>query len=149
MFDILKETVSKFFNKPVEINGTHSKSSDNKLNKGLEKERKIEISSPTSFRTKYTSSNFSDGSKTDIGLTETSHLNNNEKAKAYGIPSTAVKEIEYNPSTRDCKVTFTSNPKKYNYKMSKEEFEEFYNAPSKGRHVNNVMKYNNRDPAYN
>lgn len=140
---------SKFTNKPVEINGRRNNELYDKLDKALDNERKVEIYKPTSFRTKYSSRTDSSDKGVDIGLNAKEHHKEGEKASSYEVASTAVQKMEYNPDTNDCKVTFTSNPKKYNYKMTKDEFEEFYRAPSKGRHVNNVMKQNNRDPAYN
>lgn len=139
---------NKFSNKPVEINGRRNNEQYGKLDKALENERKVEIYKPTSFRTKYSSRDNPNEKGVDIGLNAAEHHKKGEKSSSYEIASTAVQRMEFNPETNDCKVTFTSNPKKYNYKMSSDEFEQFYRAPSKGKYVNEVMKTNNHDPNY-
>lgn len=63
-------------------------------------------------------------------------------------PSTCVKEIDYDPKTHICRILFQGGSKYYEYRMTKNEFESFMKATSKGRYVNNVMRLNNRIAGY-
>lgn len=114
--------------------GNETKIAD-KMSKG----KTFQISNPTSYRTFHKGD---DGSylnaKVDIGIT-----NPNSVQDVQGISSTAVSKVKYNPKAEIATVRFNGGKKDYDYRVNPKEMTEFINAPSKGRHINRVWKYNN------
>lgn len=65
------------------------------------------------------------------------------------IPSTAIKDVRYNPKTRVCYVKYTSGNKWYRFiNMSPQQFKAFMDSSSKGRYVQFVMRKKNYDPSF-
>lgn len=65
------------------------------------------------------------------------------------IKSTAIDDVKYNEKTKTCWVKYVGGKKWYKFvNMSRQQFESFMNASSKGRYVQNVMRTKNHDPAY-
>ena len=98
------------------------------ISKRLDNNKSINITNPTSYRTYH---NVGEGTlnedDVDVGLTS---------GKGAEIASTAIKNIEFDPTTENAKITFTSSDKQYDYPMTPEEFKSFITADSKGRWVN-------------
>lgn len=71
----------------------------------------------------------------------------NEKAsypdsEVVNLPSTAIADISYNPEKEVASVKFVDGEKTYDYSVTPEEFNDFLNAPSKGRHVAKLWNHN-------
>lgn len=59
------------------------------------------------------------------------------------VNSTAIKSVEFDPKTENAKVVYQGGPKKYDFPMTKEEFKNMQNSPSKGRwFYYNARRYN-------
>lgn len=146
--DKLKDAFYNFLSnkKPINLLGTNSKDDDKKVNKAIKKGRPINIDKPSSTRTAYTNKDklYSQKMDTEIGDNVKNRRKQGHKATKYQVASSAIKSISYD-GKENCKVTFNNGSKEYNYKMTPEEFKAFYDAQSKGRHVNEVMKYKNHD----
>lgn len=57
------------------------------------------------------------------------------------VDSTAVKEIKYDPKTKELLITYTSGDVEYSFPdVPKEVVEEFMRAPSKGKYLANVIQ---------
>lgn len=119
------------------FNGTQN--NEYKISQKLNSNKSFNISNPTSYRTYHKDENgsYANGSM-DIGIT-----NANSTTDVHGITSTCVKNVKYNPKKEVATVTFQGGKKDYDYRVSPSEMKDFVNAPSKGRHINKVWKYNN------
>lgn len=115
-----------------------------KIDKKLDKEKPLLVSYLNSKR--YYGKG-SDGHYTDDDATVAS-LDEYDGDTMAEIPSTAVKNVKYDPKTKTCSVLFVGGDKWYDYQMSPQQFKSFMAASSKGRYVNNVMKHKNRMPGY-
>ena len=109
-----------------EFSGTSG--NEAQIEKAMEKGKSINISNPTSYRTyQNVGRNTLNKDDIDIGLTS---------GKGAELASTAIKSIEFDPTSENAKITFTSSDKQYDYPMTPEEFRSFLTADSKGRWVN-------------
>ena len=109
-----------------EFSGTSG--NEAQIEKAMEKGKSINISNPTSYRTyQNVGRNTLNKDDIDIGLTS---------GKGAELASTAIKSIEFDPTSEHAKITFTSSDKQYDYPMTPEEFRSFLTADSKGRWVN-------------
>lgn len=109
----------------------------------VDKGKKVTVNNPTSFRSYFTGNDghFISGDYT-IGK-------DSNADKTVGLASTAIKQVEYNPDTKQCFVTYQGGgDKKYEFEMTPEEFKKFMNSDSKGRYCAKIMKIYNRAPGY-
>lgn len=109
---------------------------NDKIFEFIEAGKPVTITHPTSMRSYSRGRNglYSSGSFSISGQ--------GTKAK---LASTAIAEIQYDPSTEICKVKYQpGNGNFYDFRMTVDEFKRFMNAPSKGRYVQTVMKIHNR-----
>ena len=58
------------------------------------------------------------------------------------MPSTAIKDVMYDPNSTTASVMFVDGDKYYDYKVSPTEMKDFLNAPSKGHHVSTLWNHN-------
>ena len=107
---------------------TGTSGNEAKIEKAMDNGKSINISNPTSFRTyQNVGRNTLNKDDIDVGLTS---------GKGAELASTAIKNIEFDPTTENAKITFTSSDKQYDYPMTPEEFRSFITADSKGRWIN-------------
>lgn len=109
-----------------------------KIKKNVEKKNTVLVYNPLSQRTFFKNpetDSYIDG-KIEIGDEKTS-----DKEKVVSVISTAIQSIKYDPKKQRAYVIFKNgNGTEYTYKVSPEEFDDFLNAASKGRHVAKVWK---------
>ena len=109
-----------------------------KIKKNVEKNKTVLVYNPLSQRTFFKNpetDSYIDG-KIEIGDEKTS-----DKEKVVSVVSTAIQSIKYDPKKQRAYVIFKNgNGTEYTYKVSPEEFDDFLNAASKGRHVAKVWK---------
>lgn len=107
------------------FNGTEDTAA---IQKRMDSGKAFDISNPTSYRTYQNVGEGSlDPNDIETGLTS---------GTAGAISSTAIKNIQFDPSTENAKVTFTSSDKQYDYPMTVDEFKSFMNSDSKGKWIN-------------
>lgn len=107
------------------FNGTEDTAA---IQKRMDSGKSFDISNPTSYRTYQNVGEGSlDPNDIETGLTS---------GTAGAISSTAIKNIQFDPSTENAKVTFTSSDKQYDYPMTVDEFKSFMNSDSKGKWIN-------------
>lgn len=104
-----------------------------KIKKNVEKKNTVLVYNPLSQRTFFKNpetDSYIDG-KIEVGDEKTS-----DKEKVVSVQSTAIQSIKYDPKKQRAYVVFKNgNGTEYTYKVSPEEFDDFLNAASKGRHV--------------
>lgn len=104
-----------------------------KIKKNVEKKNTVLVYNPLSQRTFFKNpetDSYIDG-KIEVGDEKTS-----DKEKVVEVVSTAIQSIKYDPKKQRAYVVFKNgNGTEYTYKVSPEEFDDFLNAASKGRHV--------------
>lgn len=104
-----------------------------KIKKNVEKNKTVLVYNPLSQRTFFKNpetDSYIDG-KIEVGDEKTS-----DKEKVVSVVSTAIQSIKYDPKKQRAYVVFKNgNGTEYTYKVSPEEFDDFLNAASKGRHV--------------
>lgn len=109
-----------------------------KIKKNVEKKNTVLVYNPLSQRTFFKNpetDSYIDG-KIEIGDEKTS-----DKEKVVSVVSTAIQSIKYDPKKQRAYVIFKNgNGTEYTYKVSPEEFDDFLNAASKGRHIAKVWK---------
>ena len=109
-----------------------------KIKKNVEKNKTVLVYNPLSQRTFFKNpetDSYIDG-KIEVGDEKTS-----DKEKVVSVVSTAIQSIKYDPKKQRAYVVFKNgNGTEYTYKVSPEEFDDFLNAASKGRHVAKVWK---------
>ena len=109
-----------------------------KIKKNVEKKNTVLVYNPLSQRTFFKNpetDSYIDG-KIEVGDEKTS-----DKEKVVSVVSTAIQSIKYDPKKQRAYVVFKNgNGTEYTYKVSPEEFDDFLNAASKGRHVAKVWK---------
>jgi hypothetical protein len=123
---------------------TISSGDKKKISRDLRKDKNVTISNLTSKRWLSRGSNghYSDD---DSKMT----LNEYEGEQEVEIPSTAIADVKYDPSTRVCHVKYRGGNKWYRFiNMSPQQFKAFMNASSKGRYVQFVMRKKNYDPSF-
>lgn len=111
-----------------------------KIKKNVEKNKTVLVYNPLSQRTFFKNpetDSYIDG-KIEIGDEKTS-----DKEKVVSVQSTAIQSIKYDPKKQRAYVVFKNgNGTEYTYKVSPEEFDDFLNAASKGRHVAKEWNHN-------
>ena len=111
-----------------------------KIKKNVEKKNTVLVYNPLSQRTFFKNpetDSYIDG-KIEIGDEKTS-----DKEKVVSVISTAIQSIKYDPKKQRAYVIFKNgNGTEYTYKVSPEEFDDFLNAASKGRHVAKEWNHN-------
>lgn len=104
-----------------------------KIKKNVEKKNTVLVYNPLSQRTFFKNpetDSYIDG-KIEVGDEKTS-----DKEKVVSVQSTAIQSIKYDPKKQRAYVVFKNgNGTEYTYKVSPEEFDDFLNAASKGRHI--------------
>lgn len=111
-----------------------------KIKKNVEKNKTVLVYNPLSQRTFFKNpetDSYIDG-KIEVGDEKTS-----DKEKVVSVQSTAIQSIKYDPKKQRAYVVFKNgNGTEYTYKVAPEEFDDFLNAASKGRHVARVWNHN-------
>ena len=111
-----------------------------KIKKNVEKNKTVLVYNPLSQRTFFKNpetDSYIDG-KIEVGDEKTS-----DKEKVVSVVSTAIQSIKYDPKKQRAYVIFKNgNGTEYTYKVSPEEFDDFLNAASKGRHVAKEWNHN-------
>lgn len=111
-----------------------------KIKKNVEKNKTVLVYNPLSQRTFFKNpetDSYIDG-KIEVGDEKTS-----DKEKVVSVQSTAIQSIKYDPKKQRAYVIFKNgNGTEYTYKVSPEEFDDFLNAASKGRHVARLWNRN-------
>src|SRR5574344_1482429 len=111
-----------------------------KIKKNVEKKNTVLVYNPLSQRTFFKNpetDSYIDG-KIEVGDEKTS-----DKEKVVSVQSTAIQSIKYDPKKQRAYVVFKNgNGTEYTYKVSPEEFDDFLNAASKGRHVAKEWNHN-------
>lgn len=111
-----------------------------KIKKNIEKKNTVLVYNPLSQRTFFKNpetDSYIDG-KIEVGDEKTS-----DKEKVVSVQSTAIQSIKYDPKKQRAYVVFKNgNGTEYTYKVSPEEFDDFLNAASKGRHVAKEWNHN-------
>ena len=111
-----------------------------KIKKNVEKKNTVLVYNPLSQRTFFKNpetDSYIDG-KIEVGDEKTS-----DKEKVVSVISTAIQSIKYDPKKQRAYVIFKNgNGTEYTYKVSPEEFDDFLNAASKGRHVAKEWNHN-------
>ena len=111
-----------------------------KIKKNVEKKNTVLVYNPLSQRTFFKNpetDSYIDG-KIEVGDEKTS-----DKEKVVSVISTAIQSIKYDPKKQRAYVIFKNgNGTEYTYKVSPEEFDDFLNAASKGRHVAREWNHN-------
>ena len=111
-----------------------------KIKKNVEKNKTVLVYNPLSQRTFFKNpetDSYIDG-KIEVGDEKTS-----DKEKVVSVQSTAIQSIKYDPKKQRAYVVFKNgNGTEYTYKVSPEEFDDFLNAASKGRHVAKLWNKN-------
>ena len=109
-----------------------------KIKKNVEKNKTVLVYNPLSQRTFFKNpetDSYIDG-KIEVGDEKTS-----DKEKVVSVVSTAIQSIKYDPKKQRAYVVFKNgNGTEYTYKVSPEEFDDFLNAASKGRHIAKVWR---------
>lgn len=111
-----------------------------KIKKNVEKNKTVLVYNPLSQRTFFKNpetDSYIDG-KIEVGDEKTS-----DKEKVVSVQSTAIQSIKYDPKKQRAYVIFKNgNGTEYTYKVSPEEFDDFLNAASKGRHIAKIWNKN-------
>lgn len=117
-----------------------------KIKKNVEKKNTVLVYNPLSQRTFFKNpetDSYIDG-KIEVGDEKTS-----DKEKVVEVVSTAIQSIKYDPKKQRAYVVFKNgNGTEYTYKVSPEEFDDFLNAASKGRHVARLWNRNKHFSIY-
>lgn len=117
-----------------------------KIKKNVEKKNTVLVYNPLSQRTFFKNpetDSYIDG-KIEVGDEKTS-----DKEKVVEVVSTAIQSIKYDPKKQRAYVVFKNgNGTEYTYKVSPEEFDDFLNAASKGRHVAKEWNHNKHFSIY-
>lgn len=117
-----------------------------KIKKNVEKNNTVLVYNPLSQRTFFKNpetDSYIDG-KIEVGDEKTS-----DKEKVVSVQSTAIQSIKYDPKKQRAYVVFKNgNGTEYTYKVSPEEFDDFLNAASKGRHVAKEWNHNHHFSIY-
>lgn len=117
-----------------------------KIKKNVEKNKTVLVYNPLSQRTFFKNpetDSYIDG-KIEVGDEKTS-----DKEKVLSVVSTAIQSIKYDPKKQRAYVVFKNgNGTEYTYKVSPEEFDDFLNAASKGRHVAKEWNHNKHFSIY-
>lgn len=117
-----------------------------KIKKNVEKNKTVLVYNPLSQRTFFKNpetDSYIDG-KIEVGDEKTS-----DKEKVVSVVSTAIQSIKYDPKKQRAYVVFKNgNGTEYTYKVSPEEFDDFLNAASKGRHVAKEWNHNKHFSIY-
>ena len=143
IWDRIKEKINETFNpentqdKPKVFQTTDKL---DKIKKNVEKNKTVLVYNPLSQRTFFKNpetDSYIDG-KIEVGDEKTS-----DKEKVVSVVSTAIQSIKYDPKKQRAYVIFKNgNGTEYTYRVSPEEFDDFLNAASKGRHVARVWNRN-------
>ena len=143
IWDRIKEKVNETFkqdntqDKPKVFQTTDKL---DKIKKNVEKNKTVLVYNPLSQRTFFKNpetDSYIDG-KIEIGDEKTS-----DKEKVVSVVSTAIQSIKYDPKKQRAYVVFKNgNGTEYTYKVAPEEFDDFLNAASKGRHIAKLWNHN-------
>lgn len=110
-----------------------------KVMKRVDKNKDVFINRPYSDRTFTRNANGSFiGGDMLIGNEKGSHPD----SEVVSLPSTAIEDVAYNPNDEVASIKFVGGDKTYDYKVTPKEFNDFMNAPSKGRWVSKLWNHN-------
>ena len=143
IWDRIKEKVNETFksdNTQDKAKVFHTTDKLDKIKKNVEKKNTVLVYNPLSQRTFFKNpetDSYIDG-KIEVGDEKTS-----DKEKVVSVQSTAIQSIKYDPKKQRAYVIFKNgNGTEYTYKVSPEEFDDFLNAASKGRHIAKLWNHN-------
>lgn len=149
IWDRIKEKINETF-KPDNIQDKAKvfQTTDklDKIKKNVEKKNTVLVYNPLSQRTFFKNPETDSyiGGKIEVGDEKTS-----DKEKVLSVQSTAIQSIKYDPKKQRAYVIFKNgNGTEYTYKVSPEEFDDFLNAASKGRHVAKEWNHNKHFSIY-
>ncbi|MBO5809683.1 MAG: KTSC domain-containing protein [Bacteroidales bacterium] len=110
-----------------------------KVMKRVDKNKDVFINRPYSDRTftRNAKGSFIGGDML-IGNEKESHPD----SEVVSLPSTAIADVAYNPEDEVATIKFVGGEGTYDYKVTPKEFNDFMNAPSKGRHVAKLWNHN-------
>ena len=136
--------VGDFLKKNINLLKGYYEGSDlntDKVMSRIEKNKNAFIAKPYSDRT-FTKNE--DGSFIGGNILVGNEQEENPGSKVISLPSTAIDSVGYNPEEEIASIKFVNGKKVYDYSVSPEEFKDFMNAPSKGRHVSKLWNHNSR-----
>lgn len=143
IWDRIKEKINETFkqdNTQDKAKAFQTTDKLDKIKKNVEKNKTVLVYNPLSQRTFFKNpetDSYIDG-KIEVGDEKTS-----DEEKVLSVVSTAIQSIKYDPKKQRAYVVFKNgNGTEYTYKVSPEEFDDFLNAASKGRHVARVWNHN-------
>lgn len=138
----MENNVGKFLKKQINLlNGIYEGKDLNvdKVMKRVDDGKNATINRPYSDRTftRNPEGSFVGGEML-IGNEKESHPD----SEVVSLPSTAIADVGYDPKNEVASIKFVDGDKTYDYSVSPQEFSEFLNAPSKGRHVAKLWNHN-------
>lgn len=117
-----------------EYQGTENK--EDNISKKVSKGKSVKVVNPTSQRTITKGKDYTTG---DVKVGEET---SKDTDRVVTRSSSAIDNVEYNPNTNTASVTFRGGGKAYDYEVTPEEFNDFLNASSKGRHIASLWNHN-------
>lgn len=140
IWDIIKEKINETFKPADKTKVFQTTDKLDKIKKDVKKENTVLVYNPLSQRTFFKNPETDSyiGGNIEVGDEKTS-----DKEKVLSVQSTAIQSIKYDPKKQRAYVIFKNgNGTEYEYKVSPEEFDDFLNAASKGRHVAKTWNHN-------
>lgn len=134
--------VGQFLKKQLNLLKGHYEGKDidvDKVMKRVDKNKDVFINRPYSDRTFTRNAEGSFvGGEMLIGNEKASYPD----SEVISLPSTAIADIAYDPEKEVASIQFVGGDQVYDYKVTPKEFNDFMNAPSKGRHVAKLWNHN-------
>lgn len=139
----MENNVGKFLKKKLDMlkgrfEGTLDGNTE-KIMQRVDKNKDVFINKPNSQRT-FTRGD--DGTYASGNVLTGDEQKQNPGSALESIPSTAIEDVGYDPNNEVATIKFAQGDKSYDYSVSPKEFQEFLNAPSKGRHVAKLWNHN-------
>ncbi len=141
------ESLINTFNENLKNKYQGTEDKENKISQNVDKGKRVTIINPTSQRTIVKGENdYTDG-MVEIGNTT---AENSQDRRLVSRTSSAIKNVDYDPTTNTASVTFSNGNKSYDYEVNPEEFNSFLYSPSKGQWVATKWNHNPhfRKPGY-
>ena len=141
------ESLINTFNENLKNKYQGTEDKENKISQNVDKGKRVTIINPTSQRTIVKGENdYTDG-MVEIGNTT---AENSQDRRLVSRTSSAIKNVDYDPTTNTASVTFSNGNKSYDYEVNPEEFNSFLHSPSKGQWVATKWNHNPhfRKPGY-
>lgn len=138
----MDNNVGKFLKNKLNLLKGHYEGKDidvDKVMKRVDKNKDVFINRPYSDRTFTRNANGSFiGGETLIGNEQANYPD----SEVVSLPSTAIADVAYNPEDEVATIKFVGGEGTYDYRVTPKEFNDFMNAPSKGRHVAKLWNHN-------